>query len=66
MPSYEYQCLSCGEITPIKHPITNPAQTKLYCPICGRIRSVERIISKTSFILKGEAWAKDGYTREKK
>jgi len=30
------------------------------------MRSVKRIISKTSFILKGGTWAKDGYTREKK
>jgi len=66
MPSYEYQCLSCGEIIPIKHPITDSAQAILYCPACERMRSVKRIISKTSFILKGGTWAKDGYTREKK
>ncbi|MCK4817912.1 hypothetical protein KA005_19225 [bacterium] len=62
---YEYQCLSCGEIIPIKHPITNPARTLLYCPTCKRMRFVKRLISKTSFVLKGGAWAKDGYTKEK-
>ena len=60
---YEYKCLNCGEIIPAKHPITNPAKTILYCPTCERIRSVKRIISKTSFVLKGKAWARDGYTR---
>jgi len=27
---------------------------------------MERIISKTSFCLKGDCWAKDGYSRGKK
>jgi len=61
---YEHQCLSCGKIISTKYPITDPAQTILYCPTCKRMRSVKRIISKTSFVLKGGAWAKDGYARK--
>jgi len=60
---YEHQCLKCGKIIPVKYSITDPKRTILYCPTCKRMRHVKRIISKTSFVLKGGAWAKDGYVR---
>jgi len=34
----------------------------MVCPMCGKPCG-ERVISKTSFILKGPGWAKDGYTK---
>lgn len=36
----------------------------VHCPGCG-LKRAERTISKTSFILKGEGWAADGYERHR-
>jgi putative FmdB family regulatory protein len=33
------------------------------CPSCGS--ESDRIISSTSFVLKGRTWARDGYTNKK-
>jgi len=62
---YEYRCRSCGNIIEANHSISINPKRMLYCPRCERMRSVKRIISKTSFVLKGDAWARDGYTKEK-
>jgi putative FmdB family regulatory protein len=49
MPTYVYECASCGEIE-IQQSITEPARTT--CPECGE--PVKRLISGgTGFILKG-------------
>ena len=63
---YEYHCRVCGCNIEIKQRITEDPKKILYCHGCERMRPVKRLISKTSFILKGGAWAKDGYTKEKK
>ena len=63
---YEYRCRICKHITEIRQGILEDPERVLYCPFCERIRPVKRLISKSSFILKGGAWAKDGYTKEKK
>jgi len=55
---YEHQCLKCGKIIPTKYPITD-LEWILYCPACRRIRPVKRIISKTSFILRGYTGSKN-------
>lgn len=56
MPIYEYECKSCG-VYEINHKITEPARTK--CDTCGG--EVRRLISTTSFALKGGGWYADGY-----
>lgn len=38
--------------------MSDPPETK--CPKCGKI--AKRIISQTSFTLKGGGWYKDGYS----
>ena len=63
---YEYRCRVCKHVTEIRQGIHEDHERVLYCPFCKRIRPVKRLISKTSFVLKGGAWAKDGYTKEKK
>lgn len=53
MPIYEYQCPSCGVTFEKQQSITaNPIKT---CPECGG-RKVQRLISSTSFVLKGSGW----------
>jgi putative FmdB family regulatory protein len=58
MPCYEYECDKCdlvfGVITRLRD-----YEHKQRCPVCDSI--ARRIISKTSFALKGGCWEKDGY-----
>jgi putative FmdB family regulatory protein len=58
---YEYRCGVCGCDIETRQRITEYPKKLLYCPGCERMRPVKRLISKTSFVLKGKAWAKDGY-----
>lgn len=57
MPVYEYKCLGCGKVSEILQRITDPALTE--CRACGG--SLTKLISNTSFVLKGGGWYKDGY-----
>jgi putative FmdB family regulatory protein len=52
MPIYEYKCDSCGAITERLQKMSDKPLKK--CPKCGG--SVEKIISRTSFHLKGSGW----------
>ena len=65
MALHEYKCRACGTILELAQSATSDAKSLLFCPKCKRMRSVKKLISKSSFILKGGAWAKDGYTKEK-
>lgn len=56
MPTYEYSCRSCGSFEKEQR-ITDPKLDA--CPTCGA--KVERLISRTSFALKGGGWYSDGY-----
>ena len=62
MPTYEYACPDCNHQFERVQPITaDPIKT---CPECGK-RKVHRLISATSFILKGGGWYSDGYADKK-
>lgn len=58
MPIYEYQCQACGREMEVSQRITEPALTE--CPECHEPK-LQRLISATSFHLKGGGWYKDGY-----
>lgn len=59
MPIYEYHCAKCNSEFEVEQRITeDPIKT---CPRC-RSRRVKRLISQTSFTLKGGGWYADGYT----
>lgn len=63
MPTYEYQCKACGhEFERVQRISDSPVRT---CPKC-RKRKVERLISQTSFVLKGGGWYNDLYSSKKK
>ncbi len=58
MPVYEYACTKCGHEFEAAQRITDePIKT---CPVC-RARKVKRLISQTSFVLKGGGWYSDLY-----
>ncbi len=58
MPIYEYECGTCGVFEHSQR-ITDAALAK--CPTCRR--KVRRIISNTSFQLKGSGWYVTDYAR---
>ncbi len=58
MPIYEYACERCESEFEVEQRITdNPLKT---CPRC-RSKKVKRLISRTSFVLKGGGWYSDLY-----
>src|SRR5262245_42558696 len=58
MPIYEYRCEKCGVFEETQR-ITDPALQR--CPTCKR--KVRRLISNTSFQLKGSGWYVTDYAR---
>jgi putative FmdB family regulatory protein len=60
MPTYEYEC-SKGHQFEVEQRISDqPLKT---CKVCRS--KVRRLISATSFILKGSGWYSDGYSSSK-
>lgn len=58
MPIYEYRCEKCGDFEQMQR-ITESALER--CPTCKR--KVTRLISNTSFQLKGSGWYVTDYAR---
>lgn len=58
MPTYEYKCFSCNKEFEVVQKITEePLKT---CPSC-QSSNFKRLISSTSFLLKGTGWYKTDY-----
>lgn len=58
---YYYKCLECGASFEQEQPFGASAYTEGFCPHCGHRGAIQRLICKTSFVLKGKCWAKDSY-----
>lgn len=57
MPVYEYECKACSKIHELQQKIADaPLST---CPDCGG--PVTKLMSMSSFQLKGGGWYADGY-----
>jgi len=63
MPVYEYACSKCGHEFEAEQRITEPPLKT--CPRC-RARKLKRLISQTSFVLKGSGWYADAYSSKAK
>jgi putative FmdB family regulatory protein len=57
MPIYEYACEKCGNVVEVMQKVSDPPPKK--CLKCGG--RLTRVISQSSFQLKGGGWYKDLY-----
>lgn len=63
MPIYEYRCAKCGNELEVMHKVSDPSPTE--CPKCHE-PTLSRLMSRTSFQLKGGGWGSDLYASTKK
>ena len=57
MPIYEFMCQSCGASFEL---LAKFGQSVFACELC-QSDQVRKVVSQTSFQLKGTGWAKDAY-----
>ena len=60
MPTYEYECNNGHHFEVVQRITAEPIRE---CEVCGG--ETRRLISATSFILKGGGWYSDGYSGKK-
>ncbi len=58
MPIYEYNCQDCKQI--FEEWQKDYEERDIPCPVCGG--KATRLISSTSFVLKGGGWYASGYS----
>ncbi|MFC1843629.1 FmdB family zinc ribbon protein [Thermodesulfobacteriota bacterium] len=58
MPIYEYECTSCCNVFEVFQRMTEDSLTN--CPDCSG--PVKKLVSMSSFQLKGGGWYADGYS----
>ena len=63
MPIYEYKCKKCEAVFEVLLKSTEPEPGK--CEECGS-RRIGRVMSQTSFVLKGSGWYKTDYASSPK
>lgn len=62
MPIYEYQCKSCGKRFEAMQKLSDkPVKECIYCSA----KNVEKLMSQSSFALKGSGWYKTDYAANK-
>ncbi len=59
MPIYEYGCASCGHTFERLQKVSDEPIKD--CPVCDVEGEVKKLISRSSFVLKGGGWYKDHY-----
>jgi putative FmdB family regulatory protein len=63
MPIYEYTCSQCQKLTDVLQKLNELAPER--CPACGADGTLSRVVSRTSFVLKGGGWGADLYGSKK-
>ena len=64
MPIYEYACQSCEKTIDVLQKVSDP--TPETCTACGAQGTLSKVVSRSSFILKGGGWYSDLYSSTKK
>ena len=63
MPIYEYDCSQCHKTSDTLQKVNDPPPET--CPHCGARNTLSRLLSRTSFVLKGGGWYADLYSSSK-
>jgi putative FmdB family regulatory protein len=63
MPTYEYECKSCGHAFEAMHGMTVPALRK--CPKCGKLKLVRLISGGAGVIFKGSGFYETDYKKKR-
>ncbi len=61
MPIYEYACKKCDGEFEVSQRITDEPLKRYLCPYCGKRTAVTKLISRSSFHLKGSGWYATDY-----
>jgi putative FmdB family regulatory protein len=62
MPTYEYQCKTCGQVFDLYQSITDKPLRSAPCEHCGKSRKVERLIGTGAALLfKGSGFYQTDY-----
>jgi putative FmdB family regulatory protein len=62
VPIYEYVCDACGHVAELMQKVSDPPPAA--CPACGA-GPLSKLVSRTSFHLKGGGWYADLYASKK-
>lgn len=62
MPIYEYECQTCKTQLEIKQHFDDPPPD---CKHCASNLAMKKLISKSSFHLKGVGWYKTDYAKKR-
>jgi putative FmdB family regulatory protein len=62
MPIYEYKCAACEKEFELQRKFSDPPLGE--CPECGK-GPVSKLLSRSSFALKGSGWYKSDYAGKK-
>ena len=62
MPIYEYECIKCGEIEEVIQKFSDKSLTK--CKRCSG--KLQKLVSQSSFHLKGTGWYVTDYANKSK
>jgi len=67
LPQYEYRCLDCDYSVTVTRTVDQRDALPPECRHKGKYdeldHAMKRQISRTSFLLKGGGWYKDGYSK---
>lgn len=61
MPIYEYACKKCDGEFEVSQRITDEPLKRYLCPHCGKRTAITKLISRSSFHLKGSGWYMTDY-----
>ncbi|AHF97153.1 hypothetical protein DESACE_05540 [Desulfurella acetivorans A63] len=64
MPIYEYKCSACGQKIELMQKMGSKTPKK--CPVCGANDTLKKLISHSSFELKGSGWYVTDYKNNSK
>ena len=64
MPIYEYVCEKCGKLNDVLQKVSDPPPER--CNGCGAKGKLYKIVSRSSFVLRGGGWYADLYSSPKK